>query len=213
MAQAFWSVLGRPGAFWIVLDCSGAPCARTFWEVLEHPGPGASWGGLGPPEPDPPEGSVRGVPRLCRCALGRSGAFWRVLKRPGAFWGVLGRPGASLGGLGPPEPDLPEGSVRGVPRLCRCALGCSGAFWRVLKRPGAFWGALGRPGALWGVPKRPGTVPRRSGIVLRRRSMASWAAAPKTRKACVIFVRFYHYFGFRGAQEDTPGQPQPTAGT
>eukprot|EP00959_Pyramimonas_sp_CCMP1952_P321048 6718624-Pyramimonas_sp.AAC.1 len=77
MAQAFWSVLGRPGAFWTFLDCSGAPCGRTFWEVLERPGPGASWGGLGPPKPDPPEGSVRGVPRLCRCALGRSGAFWR----------------------------------------------------------------------------------------------------------------------------------------
>ena len=157
---AFWADLGRSGFFWIVLDCSGAPCGRTFWEVLGRPGPGASWGGLGPPEPDPPEGSVRGVPRLCRCALGRSGAFWRVLKRPGAFWSVLGR-----------------------------------------------------PGAFWGVPKRPGTVPRRSGIVLRRRSMVSWAGAPKTRKACVICVRFYRYFGFRGAQEDTPGQPQPTAGT
>ena len=67
-------------------------------------------------------------------------------------------------------------------------LGRFGAFWS-----GASLGVLRRPGAFWGVPKRLGTVPKRSGIVVRRRSMASWAEAPKTRKACVIFVRFYRF--------------------
>ena len=33
MAQAFWSLLGRPGAFWIVLERPGA-----FWNVLGHSG-------------------------------------------------------------------------------------------------------------------------------------------------------------------------------
>ena len=147
--------------------------------------------------------------------LGRSGLFWIVLGRPaagrsGKSWGalVLVRPGAVWG-----RPNLTlQKAVYAAYRVCADAhlgvLGRFGAFWS-----GAFWGALRRPGAFWGVPKRPGTAPRRSGIVLRRRSMASWAEAPKTRKACVIFVRFYRYFGSRRAQEDTPGQAQPTAGT
>ena len=115
-----WGVLDFSGLFWIVLDCSGAPCGRTFWEVLGRPGPGASWGGLGLPEPDPPEGSVRGVPRLCRCALGRSGAFWCVLER-----GLLGRLGASWSVLGRPEASWDR----------------SEAFWH--RSEAAFYGVLG----------------------------------------------------------------------
>ena len=112
--------------------------------------------------------------------LERSGPTWGVLDFSGLFWIVLGRPaagrsGKSWGALvlvrpgavwGHPNLTLQK-AVYAAYRVCADAhlgvLGRFGAFWS-----GAFWGVLGRPGAFWGVPKRPGTVPRRSGIVLKR---------------------------------------------
>ena len=95
--------MGRPGALWGALGCSGMPWdalgSETPWDGLRRPRAISLWE-----------------------ALGRSGALWEAGGLSGTPWGALGCSGTlweALGGSGHPCPHSPYKVYLGLPWALR----------------------------------------------------------------------------------------------